>query len=123
MVVAQGWELLSLDARTNRNWPDNALLRYEQLAKLQTPELEDRESIRNWVHGNKPIVRSESSVYLDGLEDDDFVSLSGSQSRDRGVVEALLEAAVHSCPRTISNVRTCPVFIRLIVLHSKIRPI
>lgn len=109
MVVAQRWEFLSLDAMINKSCPDNVLLRYEQVSKVQTPKLKDCESIRNWVYCNKPIVRSESNVYLDSVEDDDFVSSSGGQCRDRGVVEALFEAAMHSCPRTISSVRTCPV--------------
>lgn len=60
------------------------------------------ESVRNWVQGNKPLVRSESSLFMQPVKDGDIVALR-DVSRSKGVISKLLDKVVPLLPRVASN--------------------
>ncbi len=77
---------------------------------LQLPTASDRdyESVRNWVQGNKPLVRSESSLFLQPVKDGDIVALR-DVPRSTGIISKLLEKVVPSIPR-VANDKVCFLF-------------
>lgn len=79
---------------------DNAVLRYQNLMQLPSATPRSKASVRNWVDGHKPLVRSESQTFLDRIEDDDFMALHReNHGFDRGLLFNLLELAISSAPR------------------------
>jgi hypothetical protein len=54
-------------------------------------------SLYNWVNGNKPLVKSESTSFLEACTIDDYVALNAEDS-DRAGFELLFDYAVQSCP-------------------------
>lgn len=81
---------------------DDAVLRFSKM--LDLPAVSDRnyESVRNWVQGNKPLVRSESSLFLQPVKDADMVALRGV-TRSEGIISTLLEKIIPSIPWVASN--------------------
>lgn len=72
------------------------------LALPQAP-VKHRKSIRNWVNGTKPLVRSESLCFLEGFHEDDFVALNAGDS-DEGALEALFYWLLRALPKISSVV-------------------
>ncbi len=72
---------------------------------LRLPEAQknQRQSVENWVLGNKPLVRSESTCFLDNAMTKDRVVLGRDQS-DQSGLETLLESALRAFPGTSSQV-------------------
>lgn len=71
---------------------------------LDLPAVSDRnyESVKNWVQGNKPLVRSESSLFLQPVKDADMVALH-DVSRSEGIISALLEKVIPLIPQVASD--------------------
>ena len=71
---------------------------------LELSAVSDRnyESVKDWVDGNKPLVRSESSLYLQSVKDGDIIALRDG-SRSQGVIANLLERIVPMLPRKVIN--------------------
>ena len=84
---------------------DQAVLEYHWMLELAPAPQKHIESVRNWVNGKKPLIRSESTVFLETSEQEDFVALKGSQANDTGIIENLLEIAIKRCPRKWSQVK------------------
>jgi hypothetical protein len=74
------------------------MIEYKQMLTLPQAQDNHRHSVRNWVDGNKPLVRSESSCFLNNTEGNDFVSLE-TENGDRTGLETLLEMSVRRFPR------------------------
>lgn len=45
------------------------------MLELTTASERNYQSVKNWVEGNKPLVRSESSLFLQPVNDTDIVAL------------------------------------------------
>jgi hypothetical protein len=71
------------------------------LPKAQTKH---RQSVENWIDGNKPLVRSESACFLGSLADDDYVALKVDET-DWAGLESLLEVALKTFPKIAKQVR------------------
>jgi hypothetical protein len=70
---------------------------------LVEAESQHQGSVKNWMDGTKPIVRSEASWVMQLLESDDFVALK-SKETDKAGLESLLERILKKWPRLFSKV-------------------
>jgi hypothetical protein len=59
---------------------DNAVIRYQTLLQLPLASASDKESVRDWVLGEKPLVRSESQIFLENEDESDIVALQPSDN-------------------------------------------
>lgn len=64
-------------------------------------------SIKNWMDGNRPIVRSESDWVLQLLSSEDFIALKASDGGEAGL-ENLLDRVLKKWPRFFSKVSFLP---------------
>jgi hypothetical protein len=64
----------------------------------------NRQSVMNWLSGTKPLVRSGSVCFTNGLEDDDYVALGINEVENAGL-ETLVEAFLRKFPRLAGHVR------------------
>ncbi|KAL4917861.1 hypothetical protein BDW62DRAFT_75949 [Aspergillus aurantiobrunneus] len=79
---------------------DNAVLRYQSLLQLPQANSGAKASVRNWVLAKKPLVRSESQVFLDNEEETDIVALKPTDNDfDHGVIFRLFAIGVTYAPR------------------------
>ena len=83
---------------------DQSVLDYQQMVTLPQAEEDQKQSVRNWVDGNKPLVRSESIPFLNTEDNDDYITLKG-EGLDSGVMEAMLERSIKHIPRISKLVR------------------
>jgi hypothetical protein len=74
---------------------------------LRLPEAHSRQrqSVENWVLGNKPLVRSESAPFLNMSTDADYVALGIAEKSDRSGLELMLEMVLRAFPRLARRVR------------------
>ncbi|KAF2184884.1 hypothetical protein K469DRAFT_175293 [Zopfia rhizophila CBS 207.26] len=88
---------------------NQSVLRFRGMMSLSVTSKRHQHSVRNWFMGNKPLVRSESRVWLSlGDADADFVSLA-PEDPDRGGMEALFDVIVQIFPflaRIITSSKT-----------------
>ncbi|KAI1503802.1 hypothetical protein F5X99DRAFT_90301 [Biscogniauxia marginata] len=84
---------------------DQAVAEFHALKCLPSTPRRHRQSIQNWIFGNKPLVRSESTCYLDDSEDDGFVTI-GPEDTDRAIPETILDIGLKTFPR-ISKYACC----------------
>jgi len=70
---------------------------------LPQAQTKHRQSLDNWVNGNKPLVRSESTCFVGSLEDEDYVALRPDEPDTAGL-EALLEMSLKAFPKLSKNV-------------------
>jgi hypothetical protein len=63
-----------------------------------------RESVRNWVNGNKPLVRSESRSFLGLTDENDYIALCSSEA-ESSELESLLDMALWAFPKLERYVR------------------
>lgn len=71
---------------------------------LPQSEPRHRQSVENWINGNKPLVRSESACFLERLNDEDYIAL-GVDEPDTAGLEALLETSLKAFPKIARHVR------------------
>jgi hypothetical protein len=71
---------------------------------LPQAEPRHRQSVENWINGNKPLVRSESACFLEGLNDEDYVALRAHEPDTAGL-EVLLETLLKAFPKIARHVR------------------
>jgi hypothetical protein len=75
---------------------------------LAIPQAEpnQRQNVKNWVHGTKPLVKSESASFVDDFEDREFITFK-PDGADNGILESLLELGIRKFPKVsnlVSNV-------------------
>jgi hypothetical protein len=109
---------------TNLGVSDNAVLRYQHLMQLPSATLRSKASVRNWVDGHKPLVRSESHIFLDQIEDEDFMALhQADHGFDQGLLFNLLELAISFAPRVSKMVGSSSrLWLRHVTLTDKSFP-
>jgi hypothetical protein len=78
---------------------DKAVQDYNGMLRLPEAHETQRQNVENWFMGNKPLVRSESSCFLNMSIDTDYVSLGVSEKNDRSNLEAMLESGLRTFPR------------------------
>lgn len=81
---------------------DQSVLEYRRMLQLSDAKNQHLNSIKNWIDGNKPIVRSESDWVLHLLSSDDFIALKASDGGEAGL-ENLLDRALKKWPRFFSK--------------------
>lgn len=96
--------------RTRLQIYDKAVLDFNNMLRLPEAQHMQCQSVHNWVVGNKPLVRSESSCYLACLESEDYVVLGQDESEKAGM-ESLIDVMMKSLPAvarhfSISSART-----------------
>lgn len=71
---------------------------------MQLPEANDqqKQNVENWVLGNKPLVRSESTCYTSSSDYKDYIVLAGNDDIDG--LETLLDSALDFFPTLSSYV-------------------
>jgi hypothetical protein len=79
-------------------------MEYHSVLTLPQAQRGHRQSVENWVIGNKPLVRSESACFLGSLVDEDYVALRADEPDTAGL-EALLEIALKAFPSIAKYVR------------------
>jgi hypothetical protein len=86
---------------------DQSVLEYTQMLQLSDAKKQHLNSIKNWMDGNKPVVRSESDWVLHLLSSNDFIALKASDSGEAGL-ENLLDRALKRWPCFFSKVLFSP---------------
>ncbi|KAI1174285.1 hypothetical protein F4777DRAFT_580102 [Nemania sp. FL0916] len=76
---------------------DKSVQDFNTILQLPEARTRQRQSVKNWFLGNKPLVRSESKCFLNADIDRDYVSL-GMVESDRAGLEALFDAAINVFP-------------------------
>ncbi|KAF2735736.1 hypothetical protein EJ04DRAFT_542850 [Polyplosphaeria fusca] len=76
---------------------DKSVLRYNQLSKISRAECQHQQSVKNWMDGNKPVVRSEADWVSHLLYSDDFMALQCNDS-DKAGLEAVIETILKKWP-------------------------
>jgi len=82
---------------------DHSVLEYTQMLRLSDAKKQHLNSIKNWMDGNKPVVRSESDWVSHLLSSDDFIALKASHSGEAGL-ENLLDRVLKKWPHYFSKV-------------------
>ena len=89
---------------------DEALLRFSSVRDMKAASAQDMTSVRNWLDGHKPLVRSESQIF-NGSADaalDEFVYLGNtapSEDSAGDTVERWLERMISRAPYFWQKVR------------------
>ena len=83
---------------------DRTVIQYQQMLALPQATPRNRQSVKNWIEGNKPLVRSESICFLENSGDNDFVAPRGDTG-DEGLLEALIEVLGSHVPGLMKYVR------------------
>lgn len=84
---------------------DEAVGRFQTLMNIRPAPIESRQSICNWVNGQKPLVRSESKVFLEADKQEDFMIMQPSdQNSGKRVMEKVFGAAVKYRPEVFQKV-------------------
>ena len=87
---------------------DETILRFGKLLDLNSVSDSSYESVKNWVEGNKPLVRSESRLFLQEVRDRDIIALKQTDE-EGGIAQLLIKFAKFVHPRLSSKV--CPVMV------------
>lgn len=85
---------------------DNSVQDYYAMLRLPEAHDKQRHSVENWFIGNKPLVRSESSCYMNCTGDKDYVALT-TKDTDRAGLDALLDTVVKTFPKVAKHVSPC----------------
>ncbi|KAF8848260.1 hypothetical protein BDZ45DRAFT_290779 [Acephala macrosclerotiorum] len=80
---------------------DRSVCEYRQMLAIPEAEPNQRRNVKNWVHGTKPLVKSESACFIENLEDKEFITLK-PDGADNGILESLLELGIRKFPK-VSN--------------------
>ncbi|MCJ1234571.1 hypothetical protein MMC14_002532 [Varicellaria rhodocarpa] len=89
-----------LSSRRHSSVADEAVGRFHQPTKIRPAPKQSRQSICNWIIGQKPLVRSESQVFpgADKLEDFMLIEVSDPDS-GQNLMERIFNATVKYHPR------------------------
>ncbi|TVY87796.1 hypothetical protein LAWI1_G005850 [Lachnellula willkommii] len=82
---------------------DRAVLVYHNMLALPQAQTQHRQSLEDWVNGNKPLVRSESTCFVGSLKDEDYVTLRPDEPDTAGL-EALLEMSLKAFPKLFKHI-------------------
>jgi hypothetical protein len=79
-------------------------------AMLRLPEAHEtqKHSVENWYIGNKPLVRSESSCYMNCTDNKDYIALTTNDT-DRAGLDTLLDKVVKMFPNVAKHVSPYPL--------------
>jgi len=86
---------------------DNSVLKYSKMLRLAGAETQHQQNVKNWMDGNRPIVRSEAGWVSCLLESEDFVALNPIESSKAGL-ENLLDRILKRWPRFLAKVYNFP---------------
>ncbi|KAF4943879.1 hypothetical protein FGADI_13095 [Fusarium gaditjirri] len=84
--------------RTTLEVYDNAVQDYNNMLRLPEAQPGQRQNVENWVLGNKPLVRSESTCFLNMSTDTDYIALGVPDKSDRSALESTLELMLRTFP-------------------------
>ena len=83
------------------NYPkDDTLLRLSRILNL--PTVSNHKNIKNWVQGNKPLVRSESSLFLQPVKNANIIAIHNI-SQSKRIISMLLEKVIPLTPQVASD--------------------
>jgi hypothetical protein len=82
---------------------DKSVQDYYAMLKLPEAHETQKHSVENWYIGNKPLVRSESSCYMNCTDDKDYVALTTNDT-DRAGLDTLLDRVVKMFPNVAKHV-------------------
>lgn len=84
---------------------DEAVQRFDSMLRLSAATKGQRQSVFNWVAGNKPLVRSESACHLGCLDSKDYAVLGLDESEKAGM-ESVIDLIVKKFPAVANRVST-----------------
>lgn len=76
---------------------DRCVQSYHGMLRLPEASKMQKQSVKNWYVGNKPLVRSESGCYMNCIHDHDCIALT-AKAADRAGLETLVDVAMKMFP-------------------------